>query len=77
MALDRLTHTEHYPEQMGGNLPRSTSVSRLAAFRCACSVEDAGLRRALLTQNGDFDEREVGCSIWFKRHAEQRSGRNR
>jgi len=31
------------------NLTRSTSVPRLAAFGCACSVEEAGLRCVNLT----------------------------
>ena len=37
--------------KLGGHLPRSTSVPRLAALGCACSVREAGLRRVLLTRS--------------------------
>src|SRR5262245_24134899 len=46
----------------GGDQTRSTSVPRLAAFRCGCSVEEAGLRLVKLTH---FDRmaRALACRL--------------
>lgn len=44
------TLAEHTLSKSDGNRARSTSVPRLAAYGCACSVQKAGLRRSVLTQ---------------------------
>jgi hypothetical protein len=49
LALVHRTETEQLRSKSDGDLPRSTSVPRLAAYGCAPSVQDAGLRRGILT----------------------------